>query len=292
MTYFLVWGCGKYAQITRLHCTCRAIRASSWSGKSTSGGGQACQSALYGGGWAWGSRSQYRECVQTRWILGEHGAMRVWHQLPCCSYCWAFYMGCDPAGGVPCQDAQNLQVRSLDTRTKNRHAARDEIGRYTLGNLQSMLLKPVCNAWSCHLHREHCNTHSRRWDVVWRWEAIGPARLLHSAPLGLFAAAHPAASEEYCGSWFESVGELPSRRCALWESGGSLKIDWQLLYIQATFSCRQQNSRDVFRRTWRSRKPVYTPLWALAKHRLAHYYPRVSRLTWVSHHLSAVFISL
>ena len=55
-------------------------------------------------------------------------------------------MGCDPAGGVPCQDAQNLQVRSLDTRTKNRHAARDEIGRYTLGNLQSMLLKPVCNA--------------------------------------------------------------------------------------------------------------------------------------------------
>jgi len=50
MTYFLVWGRGKQAWITRLHCTCRAVRASSWSGKSTSGGGQACRSALYGGG--------------------------------------------------------------------------------------------------------------------------------------------------------------------------------------------------------------------------------------------------
>jgi hypothetical protein len=33
-----------------LHCTCRAVCASSCSGKSTSGRGQACRSALYGGG--------------------------------------------------------------------------------------------------------------------------------------------------------------------------------------------------------------------------------------------------
>ena len=52
MTYFLVWGRGKQAWITRLHCTCRTIRATSWSGKSTSGGGQACWSGLYGGGQA------------------------------------------------------------------------------------------------------------------------------------------------------------------------------------------------------------------------------------------------
>jgi len=50
MTYVLVWGHGKQARITRLHCTCRTVHASSWSGKSTSGGGQACRSTLYGGG--------------------------------------------------------------------------------------------------------------------------------------------------------------------------------------------------------------------------------------------------
>ena len=50
MTYFLVWGHSKQVQITRSHCTCWAVRAASWSGKSTSGGGQACGSALYEGG--------------------------------------------------------------------------------------------------------------------------------------------------------------------------------------------------------------------------------------------------
>jgi len=50
MTYFLMWGSGKQARMNRLHCTCRAVPASSWSGKSTSGGGQGCRSALYGGG--------------------------------------------------------------------------------------------------------------------------------------------------------------------------------------------------------------------------------------------------
>jgi len=52
MTNFLMWGRGKQARITTLHCTCWAICVSSWSGKSTSGGGQASQSALYGWGQA------------------------------------------------------------------------------------------------------------------------------------------------------------------------------------------------------------------------------------------------
>jgi len=71
---------------------------------------------------------------------------RVPHRLP---WCWnrsAFDTGCDPAGGVACQEGHNLQVRSLETRTKNRHVTRDDVGRYTQGNLQAMLLKPVCNA--------------------------------------------------------------------------------------------------------------------------------------------------
>jgi len=50
MTDILVWGRGKQGQITRFHWTCQAVHASSWSGKSTCGGGQACRSALYGGG--------------------------------------------------------------------------------------------------------------------------------------------------------------------------------------------------------------------------------------------------
>ena len=49
MTYFLVWGRGKQTRITRLHCTCRTVHASSWSGKSSSTGGQASRSPLYGG---------------------------------------------------------------------------------------------------------------------------------------------------------------------------------------------------------------------------------------------------
>jgi len=166
MTCFLVWGRGKQTRITRLHCTFRAVHVSSCSGKSTSGGGQACRYALYGGGRASGGRSQYREYIETRWIIIEYGATRVWHPLPWCCHHWAFTIGCDPTGGVPYQDAHNLQVHSLDTRTKNRHAARDDVGCYTLCNLQAMLLKPVCNAWSCHLHRERCTTGSQCWDFV------------------------------------------------------------------------------------------------------------------------------
>jgi len=72
--------------------------------------------------------------------------MRVRHRLPWCWHHSALYIHCDPAGGVACQKGHNLQVRSKDTRTKNRHAARDDVGRYTQGTLQAMLLKPVCKA--------------------------------------------------------------------------------------------------------------------------------------------------
>jgi len=196
MTYFFVWGRGKQARITRLHCACQAGRASSWNGKSTSGGGQACQSALYGEGRASGGGSQYREQAETRWMLGEHGATRVRHWLSWCWHRWAFYIGCDPAGGVACQEGYNFEVHSLYTRTKNRPATRDDVGCYTQANLQAMLLKPVCNTWSYHLHRERCSTRSRLWDYVEIWEAGVPTRVLRSAPLGMFAAAHSAASEE------------------------------------------------------------------------------------------------
>jgi hypothetical protein len=53
----------------------------------------------------------------------------------------------------------------MDNHTDYRHATRDDAGHYTLGNLQGMLLEPVCNAWSCLLHREHRNTRYRRWHL-------------------------------------------------------------------------------------------------------------------------------
>jgi len=164
MTYFLVWGRGKQARITRLHCTCLAVLLSSWSGKSTSADGQACRSAMKGGGRGSEGRSQYRECVDRRWILSEHGAVRVRHRRLKCLHCWLFYLRCNPAGGVACQVEHDLEVRSLDTPTKNRPAARDDVGRYTRGNLQAMMLKPVCNSRSCHLHIEHFDKRSQRWD--------------------------------------------------------------------------------------------------------------------------------
>jgi len=290
--YFLVSGRDEQARITRVHYTCHAIRASSWSGKSTSGGGQACRYALYGEGRASGGCSWHMVYVKTLWILGGHGTTRVRHRLRWCWHRWTLYIGCDPTGGVACQQGHNLQVRSLDNRTKNRHAARDQVGCYTQGNLQAMLLKPVCYARGCRLHRERCNTSSRRWDWVKRGEAAVPAGVLRSAPHGLFAAAHTAASEEYCRSCLQLTADRPLQWCALKASGGSSKIDCQYSYIQITLSCRQQNSRDVFRRTWRSREPVYPPVWPLPQPRLARYYPWVSLLTCVSHHLSAVCISV
>ena len=109
-TNFLVWGRHKQAQITRSHCTCQAVCSSSWSGKYMSGGGQACQSALDGGGWAAVGRSRYGEYVVTIRFLGEHGTTRVWHRLPWCWHRWAFYIDCDPARGVSRQEGHNLQV--------------------------------------------------------------------------------------------------------------------------------------------------------------------------------------
>jgi len=227
MTYCLMWGRGKQARITRSHSTCWAVCVSSWSAKSTSGGGEACQSELNGGGRASGGRSRHEQYVKTHWIVGEHGVARVRHLLPWCRHCGAFYIGCDPAGGVASQEGHNLQVRSLDSRTNNRHVAWDDVGCNTQGNLRAMLLKPVSNAWSCHLASEHHNTCSRRWDIVQTWEAGVPPRVPCWAPLGLCATAHPSVSKGYCASWSESAGEWPLWCCALRASGGSSKIDCQ-----------------------------------------------------------------
>jgi len=102
LKYFLVWGHGKHARKTWLHCTCWAVFAPSWSEKSTSGDAQACRPALNGGGQALEGRSRYREYIETGWILGDHDAMRVRHCLPWCFHCSVFYIGCDPARGVAC----------------------------------------------------------------------------------------------------------------------------------------------------------------------------------------------
>jgi len=246
-----------------MHCTCRAVRAYSWGETSTSGGGQACQSAVYGGGRASGGRSRYWEYVDTRSILTEHNGVTVRHRLHWCWHHWAFYIGCDSAGGVACQEGHNLQVRSLDTETKNRHATGDDVSHYTLGNLQAMLLKLVCNTWSYHLHRERRNTRSQLRYFVYRWVAGLTSRVLLSAPLSAFAAAHPAASEEYWGYWLAWAGVRPLQRCALRATAGSPNIDCQLSYIQATLSRCRQYSRDAFRRTWRSWEPKYPPVWGL-----------------------------
>jgi len=90
---------------------------------------------------------------------------------------------------------------------------------------------------------------------------------------------------EYCSSCLESAGERPWQCCGLRASGGSSKIDCQLSYIQATLSCRQQKSRDVFRRTWGSWEPGYRPLWAMAECRSARYYTQLSLHNCDSHHL-------
>jgi hypothetical protein len=56
-TKLLVWCRSTQACMTILHYTCQAVCASSWSGKSTSGGDQAGGLELYGGGWASGGHS-------------------------------------------------------------------------------------------------------------------------------------------------------------------------------------------------------------------------------------------
>ena len=166
MTYCILWGHSKQDWITCLHCTCRGINASSWSGKSTCWEGHACQSALYGGGQTLGGRSRYREYVKIRSILIEHGATTVGHRLPSCGHCWSFYTGYDPARGVPCQERHNPHIGYLDTCTKNRHTTQEDLGHKSEGNVQARLRKPVCNAWNCHLHWECCNTHYWCRDIV------------------------------------------------------------------------------------------------------------------------------
>jgi hypothetical protein len=101
-----------------LHCTCQAVHVSSWSGQSTSAGGQACRSALYGGGWDLRGHTQYRESVETRWTLTEHGATRIWHWLPWYWHFWAFDIGCYPTGSVARQEGHNAQILSLGSPTK------------------------------------------------------------------------------------------------------------------------------------------------------------------------------
>jgi len=145
-----------HAWTSRLHCTCQAICASSWSGKSTSAGGKECRSSLYWGGQTSGGHSLCRDYVETGWILSRHGVMTVRHQQPWCWPCSVFDIGCDPAGGITRFEEHNLKVCTVDSHTKNRLAARNDVGHYTHGTLQAILLKPVYHGWSCHLHREHC----------------------------------------------------------------------------------------------------------------------------------------
>jgi len=166
MTYFLVRGRGMQVLITRLQCSCRAICASSWGGNSTSGGGQACRYALNNEGWSSGGHCWFRQYVKPRWILCMDSVTTVRHPLPWCWHHSTFYICPDPARGIACQEGHNLQVCSFNTYTKSRHAAWDDVGRNTLGNLQVMLLIPVCKTGSSHLHREHCNARCGHWELV------------------------------------------------------------------------------------------------------------------------------
>jgi len=163
MIYVLVWGSGKQTWIIGLHCTGWVVRTSSWSGKSTSGNGQASWSAMYAGGCASGGCSQYREYVETRWILG---AMRVQHWLHWCWQCWSINICCDPAGDVCCQQGYNVQIHCLNNCAKNGHPTHDDVCCYTQGSQQAMRLRLVWNGWSCHLNTEHWNIHSRCWNYV------------------------------------------------------------------------------------------------------------------------------
>jgi len=234
----LVWGHGKLTWITKSHCTWVALHVSSWRGLFTAEWRQLCQSALNEGDWALGGRSWCREYIETSCILGEHGAMRVWHLLPLCWHGWAFYIGCGPTRGVATQERHNLKFRSSDTHTKNRHVARNVVHRYTQGNVQDMVLMAVCNAWYSHLHREHCNTCSQHWEITYRWEATVPAWVPGLAPRRLFPTAYLPTSDEYCGFWSNLGRKWPLLHCTLMVSGESSMIDCQFSYILATIACR------------------------------------------------------
>jgi hypothetical protein len=119
-----------------------------------------------------------------------------------------------------------LQVRYEDTRTNIIDATRDDVGFNTQGNLQAMLLKPVCNAWRCHLRRERWNANPRHWGCVYRWHAGEPAGVLRTALISFFAAAHLAGSDKYCNSCLESV----------WAKSHFVHIEVNVIYDHKT-SC-------------------------------------------------------
>jgi len=116
--YVLVSGCGKQAWKTGLHCTCQAIRMSSWFGKSAPRFVQVCGTAVYGGGWASRGSSQCSGYVEIRWMHCAHGATRVWRLLSWYWQCWALNIRSDPAGRVASQEGHNIQVPTLVTRQK------------------------------------------------------------------------------------------------------------------------------------------------------------------------------
>ena len=116
--------------------------------------------------------------------------------------------------------------------------------------------------------------------------------VLWSPVLGLHTNHHPATSESNCSCWSESAGVKPLQHCELRASCRSLKIDWELSNRQATHSCCEQNLRDVFCWTWRSREPAYVLFWVLTLHWSACYYPWVSLHTCVSHNQATVCISV
>jgi hypothetical protein len=106
-----------------------------------------------------------RKTLTPRWTW--HGKVHL--SLPCFWHRWVLYIGYDPAGGVFCQEVCNLPAHSLDTPTKQKLAARNDAGGYTLGNMELMLLKLVNNAWGFHLHRHHCDIRSWRCGCVARF---------------------------------------------------------------------------------------------------------------------------
>jgi len=102
--------------------------------------------------------------------------MSVQHWLPLCWHRWVFYLGCDPAGAVALQEGQNHKVHCFNTCNWYRHTAWDDIGCYTQGILESMLLKLGCNAWSWHLLREICIIPALGAGIVFRGGRLEPLR--------------------------------------------------------------------------------------------------------------------
>jgi hypothetical protein len=212
---------------------------SEWNGKLTSGGVQVCQSVWYGGDWASERHSRYGKSAETPWNVFGHDSMSIQHQPHWFWYPSALNIGCDPASGVVCQMGNNLWVHCLVTHTQNRHAPRDGIRRIFVGILQATLLKLICNAWNYTLHWECFHTCARHWDFVYRWDSAVGTRVLHPAPLGVYADAYTAHCQDFRDSWVELAKQCPLWLCGLRASGGFLKKDCELSNIWATHSWLQ-----------------------------------------------------